>query len=345
MDSYRFQELLQKLSRGTILPEEEDELHRAIEALSPDESEKLFPAANREAVHETTSPSPEEIANSYTAYKAVWQQIEKENSITPVIPIMRRLWRSDWIKAACLTGLLLLSTMLYFQWAGPDQQQAAKQAVAWTQTSTRPGEHRMLTMPDGTVVYLNGNSTIRYPSIFDDTIRQVQLVSGEIFLEVQRNEAKSFLVTTGDLQVKVLGTSFSVRNKTVEQQVSVAVKTGKVAFSKTGNNSTADYLLLTPGKKGVFEKQDGSMQQSACTTRGIGGWTRGEFEFEDATLRQILTALEDSYGFRYTITRPALAHKRFRAAFRGQTPQDMVRVLSKMGDFTYSIKDSTITIQ
>lgn len=330
MNSYRFQELLQKLSRGTILPEEENELREATTQLSTNELEKLFPAENGSGAWETTPPSHREVADSSTAYQAVWQQIQQENHTS------RSWWRSGWLKAACLAGILALSAGLYFQ---PARQQ---QAVAWEQISTRPGEHRMQTMPDGTAVYMNGNSTIRYPAVFEGAVRQIQLVSGEIFLEVRPDQANPFFLATGDVKVKVLGTSFSVRNKAAEQEVSVAVKTGKVAFSKAAGGSAT---LLTPGEKGVYKKQEGTILQATCPTNSIGGWVKAEFEFEDATLRQILSTLEDTYGFHYVIRRPALAGKRFRAAFRGQTPHDMVRVLGKMGDFTYSIKDSTIVIQ
>lgn len=315
MNSYRMQELLHKLSHHTISTAEEE----ALRQLTPEDLQALLPDAKEE-----TPPSPEEMENSTRALAAVWRQLK------PPAPVLRVRW---WAVAASIAAVIILSALLFSPRVKHVQQ------TVWEQTSTPKGERRMLTLKDGTVIYLNGNTILRYPSTFNDTVRQLELVTGEMFLEVQPDKAKPFRVQTGTASVEVLGTSFGVHSKPGDR-ISVAVKTGKVAFRV----SDAAPVLLTPGKMGIFTKSTGTTQLTACDPANVDGWMRGEFEFENVTLRQILAAMEDRYGFRYTIQQPALANKRLRAAFKGQKPEEMIRILSKMADFNYIIKDSTIII-
>ena len=153
-----------------------------------------------------------------------------------------------------------------------------------------------------------------------------------------------FIVKTGDREVKVLGTSFTVQNRPGDKQIIVAVKTGKVTFGSPGTGTGSNALLLTPGKKGVFEKQTGRLHETTCPVNSIAGWRNDEFTFEDATLPEILEALHYHYGFQYRITNRSLEKKHFKATFRQRKPDEIVRVLAKMGDFNYYKKDSVIVI-
>lgn len=249
-------------------------------------------------------------------------------------------WRSSRVRAACLVVLLAGATLLVYKTGTHRQSASASEAMAWHTIRTRPGERHKVLLPDSSVVYLDGGSELQYPVAFAGRERQVRLLSGEAFLEVQQNRKQPFVVHTGALQVKVLGTSFMVRNRLQDTAVTVAVKTGKVAFSAVRDAA----LLLTAGDKGVYQKQDGRMLQTSCNTRGISGWINNELVFEDDTLEEITDVLANSYGMQCIITDNALKSKRFKAGFVHRTPADMIRVLSRMGDFHYDIKDSVIRI-
>lgn len=340
MEQHCFRELLKKLQDGSLMPEEENELRAVIGSFATGEESNLFPYEEWEAAG-STAPNKEEIAQSQLAYEGVWRQLQPDGMQSTVVPINRHWWHNRWLQAACLTGLLITAAALYY--LSQPLSPATTQPIAWTKISTLQGEKQVIKLPDGSQIYMDGGSTIEYPASFVSNIRPIKLISGEVFLQVQRNEAKPFIVQTGDLQVKVLGTSFSVRNRPEEKEVTVAVKTGKVSFSQ-GDSSTGKHILLTPGEKGVFERQAGTLAETTCSIAGIGGWITGEFVFDNATLQEILGSLENSYGYHYKVANKALLNKRFKAGFRGHMPQEMVRILSKMGDFHYTIKDSTIII-
>lgn len=336
--------MLQKLAGNTILPEEEALLRRYLSRLSGDKLDILFPPQLWEAERDVL-PTAEETPAVEAAYRAVAARLELA-SPAPIVSIGERQpwWHLRWVQAACMIGLIAC-----FAWLStnrrPEKQSPglAAENTVWQQTSTAKGEQCTVQLPDGSLVYLNGGSIILYPGTFTGGKRQIRLVTGEIFLEVQRNEAVPFIVNTDDKEVKVLGTSFTVQNRPETDQVTVAVKTGKVAFGLSGNAS-ASHLLLTPGRKGSIEKTDGRMQIAACNTGSIGAWRHDEFVFEDATLADILDALQYRYGMQYRIGKKSLRKKHFKATFRQRRPEEIIRILSIMGDFRYYKKDSVTVI-
>lgn len=343
MEKQEFHQLLQKLATGDLLPEEAARLREALAEEGTQHQGYLYSLDAWEDALNGLPPTAEEKAKAAHNFEAVLQQLKQEEE-APVVPITSRSWwHSARFRAACLIGFMLALGSGVF-WLSSRQKTSSmiQPALAWQRIDTRLGERSKLTLPDGSVIYLNGGTILKYPKAFSGKIREVELVSGEIFLEVKRNEAQPFRVRTDSLTVQVLGTSFSVANRPSAQKVSVAVKTGKVSFASINN---VKQVLLTPGKTGVFNKQDGYMQEMDCNKDAIAGWTRNEFVFEDATLADILNTLENSYGFHYRIMNKKLAGKRFRVSFNQHTPEEIVRALSRIGDFQYTIKDSTIIIK
>ncbi|MBO9634408.1 MAG: FecR domain-containing protein [Chitinophagaceae bacterium] len=286
-------------------------------------------------------PSQEEKDRAAKNYEAVFQQIQslKEPVVVPMKS--RRWWQSPALRAACLVGVILACGVGYLYYkdlsAAPQEK-----PIAWEQVNTKPGERSRLKLGDGTIIYMNGGSSLKYPKVFAGDKREVELVSGEIFLEVAPNEAMPFMVRTDSLSVQVLGTSFTVSNKPDGDKVSVAVKTGRVSF---GPESRLRSLLLTSGREGVFHKKDGDLKELSCNTDAIAGWTKNEFIFEDAPLAEVLSAIERSYGYGYKIENKAAASKLFRASFNQHTPEEIMHTLSILGNFKYLIRDSTIIIK
>ena len=114
-----------------------------------------------------------------------------------------------------------------------------------TSASSR-GEKSIITMNDGSRVYLNSSSTLSYPATFPSDKREVFL-EGEAFFEVTRNENRPFVIRSGNLTTKVLGTSFNV-NAFDANNISVSVATGKVQVDIDGPSSAASNLLEFGGR-------------------------------------------------------------------------------------------------
>ncbi|QEC44959.1 FecR family protein [Pseudobacter ginsenosidimutans] len=335
--------LLKKLAEGNLSQEEASLLQEALAQEASQQQGHLHASEVWEEMLNGPAPTPEEKERAARNFEAVYQQLHTEQE-SVIVPMKgRRWWQSARLRAACLVGVIVACGAAGGYWSYRKLSSPSKlTAIAWNEVNTKPGERSRLTLGDGTVIYLNGGTTMKYPQVFAGKSREVELVSGEIFLEVTPNEAMPFMVKTDSLAVQVLGTSFQVSNRPEGKQVSVAVKTGKVSF---GTNSKLRSLLLTPGKAGVFHKKDGNWKELNCNKDAIAGWTRNEFIFEDATLAEVLTAIQNSYGLNYKIENRSAANRLYRASFNQHTPQQIVHALSLLGDFKYVIRDSTIIVK
>ncbi|GGH59373.1 ferric-dicitrate binding protein FerR (iron transport regulator) [Filimonas zeae] len=322
MDEKLFQELLEKQARGACTPSEEAVLLQWYEAFEVTDQKPVADEAEYSYVEQLMLTNIQQHITSRSAAGA------SEISLAA-------WWRSGWARAACFV-LLLAGGILW--WSLAEFRKPA--TIAWTTITTQQGERHRVLLPDSSVVYLDGGSVLQFPVAFTGAERRVKLVAGEVFLDIHPNTKHPFIVYTANLHVKVLGTSFMVRNRLRDTTITVAVKTGRVALQASGDTS----LVLAAMGKAVYDKHRQSMQQMRCDSRAISGWVNNELFFEDDTLEAIAEVLANSYGMKYIITDEALKHKRFKAGFVHRTPDDMLRVLSKMGDFHYSIKDSVIRI-
>jgi len=121
----------------------------------------------------------------------------------------------------------------------------SSESVRYVETITTEGKRSEIILADGSQVFLNTNSKLRYPEQFGDDSRIVEL-SGEAFFEVRSNPEKPFRIAAGQTITQVLGTSFNLRARDDEPEVSVVVVTGKVALIDRKNRKNR--LLLTKGQ-------------------------------------------------------------------------------------------------
>lgn len=123
------------------------------------------------------------------------------------------------------------------------------------------GSKTMLKLSDGSVIWLNSGSTLKYPSIFAKDQREVFL-SGEGYFEVAKNKSKPFIVKTSDLNIKVLGTKFNLKSYPDEGTIETTLIEGSVSISKANfENDPKNTILLNPNEKATYLKKEGRIIQ------------------------------------------------------------------------------------
>ena len=140
----------------------------------------------------------------------------------------RRISLSTFIKYAASIAIIVsigFGAKLYLNHSAKQHTSASDHLL--TEISVNHGEHKQVTLPDGTVVHLNAGTVMRYPTEFTSDIRLVEM-EGEAFFNVMRDEGKPFIVRTRQADVKVLGTSFNVKAYQEDELMAVSVRTGKV---------------------------------------------------------------------------------------------------------------------
>ena len=154
--------------------------------------------------------------------------------------------------------------------------------VHYNKLSTPRGGQFKIVLPDGTKVWLNSASTLRYPTAFTGTQRTVEL-EGQGYFEVAKNAAQPFKVMVGDMEVQVLGTDFDVMAYPDESTVNTTLLKGSVQV-KEG----AALQLLQPGQQAVLDHQRHAMTVKTADLKKVTAWKNGLFVFNNMALPAIL---------------------------------------------------------
>ena len=173
------------------------------------------------------------------------------------------------------------------------------------QTLTTPrGKDFLLVLADGTKVWLNAESRLRYPVAFNGKERRVEL-EGEACFEVAKDAEHPFIVCANGMNTMVLGTKFNVRSYSVEDR-HVTLVNGKVQVTNTVNNKS---VTLRPGQDLTYT-ETGEEKVSEVNIATYTAWTEGMFYFEDVPLEEIMGALGRWYNVNIDFERCELYHIR-----------------------------------
>lgn len=168
-------------------------------------------------------------------------------------------------------------------------------AAAFNSMSTPKGRQFRLQLPDGTKVWLNAASSIRYPVKFEGNERRVE-IKGEVYFEVAPNKNKPFFVKAGDLtEVKVLGTSFNINAYDNEEIKSTTLLDGSVIVTSLENGKPKLSMPLHPGQQ--MQQRDAQMTMNTRPNLDkVMAWKNGQFYFEGVPLEEMMRQLERWYN-------------------------------------------------
>jgi len=155
---------------------------------------------------------------------------------------------------------------------------------------------------DGTEVWLNSGSRLKYPSPFNQDERDVML-EGEGFFRVAKNKHLPFKVKTGKIEVEVLGTSFNVSAYDDEGSVSVVLEEGKVRLNQPNGKEIA---IMKPGELAELNLESNNLAISQVDTKNYTNWKDGTLEFSNEPLGEVAQKLERWYNVKIVIQDPSL---------------------------------------
>lgn len=155
-------------------------------------------------------------------------------------------------------------------------------------TTPRGGQYYAV-LSDGSKVWLNAASSIKFPSSFKGDSREIE-ITGEIYLEVAQNVKQSFVIKTGDTEVQVLGTSFNINAYTDEDAVRTTLVEGSVKVKAVGKE-----LVLKPGQQASVTYKDHSLVKSTVQTDEVLAWRSGIFNFNNADIKAMMRQISRWY--------------------------------------------------
>lgn len=173
-----------------------------------------------------------------------------------------------------------------------DPANGANGNILYNTMTTPKGRQFRLTLPDGTLVWLNAASSIRYPTTFTGSERQVR-ITGEVYFEVAKNTKMPFRVNVNDkAEVEVLGTFFNVNAYENEANIATTLLSGAVKI----RSSYTGAVILQPGQQAQMRANQRTVKIiDNADTGKVMAWRHGIFNFEDATVDEILRQLERWY--------------------------------------------------
>ncbi|NQX42446.1 FecR protein [Pedobacter steynii] len=225
-----------------------------------------------------------------------------------------KLWSSQWMAYAAACVLVLGIAGYFFNKSGAGATHVA--SIAMIEKVNPRGVRSRITLPDSSMVYLGAGSSIRFPEQFAGNERTLML-SGEAFFEITKDSKRPFVIHTGKIQTRVLGTSFKITAFKGEA-LSVEVATGKVQVSRLENTKVKSELaVLTPGEGISWDDRTGSAVTTAPDISSVKGWARGEISFKNRSLAQIGAELGNWYGVEISFEKSASVRKRFSLSIDG----------------------------
>jgi transmembrane sensor len=248
-----------------------------------------------------------------------------------------RSGRLAWITgiAATTAGVMVCAGLL----VGKGKQQP--RPVAYISLSAPAGMVRKCGLPDGSTVWLDAGSTIRYK---EDHLgsRDIELVEGQIFCKIKHDEAHPFSVhTPAGLEVKDIGTAFSVQSyKGLNREV-VKVTEGEVAVQK------ADSILeLLKKHQGIgWNPEDGKMTRLDNPAVGDTSWISGRIELNDVTFGELAIVLEKTYDLHIAFQHPDLMNCRASTSFNRTDPvRDVLDALKLIYGITYTMGGRSLVL-
>ena len=205
----------------------------------------------------------------------------------------------------------------------------------------RGGEFHV-TLEDGTEVWLNAASALRYPEHFGKQGREVEL-SGEAYFKVAHENGRPFQVRIAGQVIQVYGTEFNVMSYDEDEFVFTTLVEGSISLRPESASSSE--LILTPGHQAVFAKADCSTRVQQVKTEVVTSWRNGMFVFEDQTLDQIMRQLSRWYDFSYAFSGTDVAE----TVFMGRMPRygtfgEVLDILEKSGNLNFRAEGNKILI-
>lgn len=203
----------------------------------------------------------------------------------------------------------------------------------------RKGEYQLI-LADGSKVYLNSESELRFPTTFSGKERRVFL-KGEGYFEVRKDAAKPFIVTVGETDVRVLGTTFNVTAYRDTKTIRTTLVEGAV---RVNDRLTGEAVTLAPGLQA--EWQGGSFTTRKVNVNAVAAWVDGKFYFEEgATLEEITEQLRRWYDIDFFFTSEDVKHFVFAGVIKKYyTANEIFSIIEKTARVKFTVNGRTVVV-
>jgi ferric-dicitrate binding protein FerR (iron transport regulator) len=238
-------------------------------------------------------------------------------------------------KVAAILILPLLAVTFWFALRTPDFQTTE---IAWNTLETPAGMRSEFVLPDGTQVYLNSKTILRYPMTFSNDIREVKL-DGEAYFQVAEDKKHPFVVNTGKVNIEVTGTEFKASNYRHENLTEIVLISGSIQLFKGDYSIKKSNLTpLRPGERFSFDQINNQIRIDKVDVGKYIAWKDGVLIFRDDTMPEVVRKLNRWFNVDIHLTGPDLKDYVYTATFEDESLLQILELLKISAPIDYTIK-------
>jgi len=204
------------------------------------------------------------------------------------------------------------------------------------------GQRQKLDLPDGSLVILNSNSSIRIS--FTDKKREIRL-KGDAFFRVAKAKGIPFVVLTENITATALGAEFFVHGRIADKNsVQVDLLEGKVAMADRRTAASGTAIILKPGESGILGK-DSSLEIVSFDSLRLRSWITGRIYFNETPLMNAVKQLENWYGIKIEVRNEVLKNKACNGEYIEEPLQSILDMICLTFNSRYTISDNKVIIE
>lgn len=211
-------------------------------------------------------------------------------------------------------------------------------------TSVAPkGSVSEMFLPDGTQIYLNSGSQIKYLMNSKKEAREVFL-SGEAFFKVAKMNGKPFMVHTSAYDVKVTGTKFNVKAYPEDKEVATTLEEGSVHITSSENLKLANETTMKPGEQLVYNYETEKIKVAEVNTKLFTSWTDNKLVFINMSFKDLILLLERKYGVEINVQDSGVLHYHYDGTLKNESILQVMEILEQTLPIKYQIVGQKIII-
>lgn len=284
-------------------------------------------------------------------------ELEQQSDIVENIPyfdsLFEKIWRKRPLEVDRTTArkqwIIRLSQwaaiLLFGLFAGYFINSGGKISKPVYCTSVAPkGSISEVMLPDGSHIFLNSGSTLKY-SVGDSIGKREIFLNGEAWFQVAKIKTRPFLVHTSSYIVTVTGTTFNVKAYPEEKEVVTTLVEGSVAVDRSEESTNESRTILKKGQQLVYNKVSDKVSVGEVNTRMYTAWKDNKLVFVNMKLKDLALLLERRYGVDIEIADPGIMDYHYDGTFKNETILEVLEILKHTLPVEYKIEGQNIVIQ
>ncbi len=273
-----------------------------------------------------------------------------------------RIFKSVLRYAAVVIISAGLSWLAYSYLGNPQ-----KAEISYNEVITPMGSRTHIFLPDGSDVWLNADSYLKFPSVFSDKSREVEL-KGEGYFKVKKDSMRQFIVSTSDIKVKVLGTTFNLKSYPEEGTVETTLVEGKIELQRTRAGKKGKVITMEPEQRVMYIKDEGRVVLSeikkmnasigrpvvvpgnifiadSVKTEIYTAWKDGRLIIEDEPLEELTVKLERKFDVKIIFENDKIRNYKFTGILENETLEQVLYAMELSSHIKYKIDKKNVYLE